>query len=82
MWKGERLVAECVANSSVATVYPLCSVAELDLILAIPLNINEPVFDVADFDYVQVLQAATAVLPKCRGRSFDRLQLSYFKDSL
>ena len=68
--------------ASVATVHPLCSVAELDLILSIPLNTNEPVFDVAEFDYVQVFQAATAALPKCRGRSFDRLQLSYFKDCL
>ena len=68
--------------ASVVTVHLLCSVVELDLILGIPLNINEPVFDVADFDYVQVLQAATAALPKCRGRSFDRLQLSYSKDYL
>ena len=66
--------------ASVANVHPLCSVAEQDLILGIPLNINEPVFAVADCDYVQVLEAATAALPKCRGRSFDRLQLSYFKD--
>ena len=68
--------------ASVATVHPLCSVAELDLILGRPLNINEPVSDVADFDYVQVLQAATTALPKCRARRFDRLQLRYFKDCL
>ena len=47
-----------------------------------PLNYDIPVFDVADFDYVQVLQAGTAAISKCKGRSFDRLQLNYFKDCL
>ena len=31
---------------------------------------------------VQVLQVATAALPKCKGHSFDRLQLNYFKECL
>ena len=60
----------------------MCSTVELTRILDTPLNLNEPVFDVVDFTYVQVLQVATAALSKCKGRSFDRLQLNYFKDSL
>ena len=41
--------------TSVAT---LCSTIELARILDTPLNLNETVFDVDDFTYVQVLQAA------------------------
>ena len=68
--------------ASVATVDPLCSADELARILDISLKLNEPVFDVAELTNVQVLQAATAVFSKCKGRSFDRLQLNDFEDYL
>ena len=61
---------------------PLCSADVLARILNTPLKLNEPVFDVAELTNVQVLQVAIAALPKCKGRSFDRLQLNYFKDCL
>ena len=68
--------------ASVATAHPLCSPIELASILAIPLNMNAPIFNVKLLTNVQVFQACLAALPKAKGRSVDNPPLIYFRDSM
>lgn len=67
---------------SVATYHPLCSLVELNNILAMPLNNELPIFEFAPLENFDVLQIALDYLGKAKGCSSDDLSLIYFKDAL